>query len=202
MPYHHNPSHPIPFPLVPRPSHLALPIPANVSHCIPCPGTLPHLAPSHPTQPHLAYLAHLAHPTPTPYHPIPPTPRTPPSPSLAHPTPPHFNPTGPTRLEQTPPKPSALHLILPHPALLQPFLGFSEYGVTISSLAGSGPTRAALPPMEYRLTYVPTRFTYTQICVRAFFTFTSMCMLIAYSYAMARWNMGARAAGGAGEGQG
>lgn len=41
-----------------------------------------------------------------------------------------------------------------------------------------------LPAMEYRVTYVPTRFTYTQVCVRAFFTFTSSCMLVAYCVAM------------------
>ena len=70
--------------------------------------------------------------------------------------------------------------------LMQPFVGFSEYGVTISSTSTSPTVSGAiLPPMEYRVTYVPTRFTYTQICVRAFFTFTSLCMLVAYSYAMA-----------------
>ena len=41
-----------------------------------------------------------------------------------------------------------------------------------------------LPAIEYRLTYVPTKFTYTQICVRAFFCLTSLGMLVAYSAAI------------------
>jgi len=72
--------------------------------------------------------------------------------------------------------------------MLQPLLGYSEYDVTIVAKDGA---RAAtsLPPMEFRLTYVPTRFTNTQVLIRAFFTCTSLCMLALYLAAMA----GARA---------
>ncbi len=35
--------------------------------------------------------------------------------------------------------------------------------------------------MEYRLTYVPTKFTHTQVGVRAFFTFFSLCLVLAYA---------------------
>jgi len=76
--------------------------------------------------------------------------------------------------------------------MLQPLLGYTEYEVTIKGFAGSegsSSTRSAmLPAMEYRVTYVPTQFTYTQICVRAFFTFTSTCIIIAYTAAMCRTN--------------
>jgi len=79
--------------------------------------------------------------------------------------------------------------------VLQSFVGMAEYEVLIrsvapdrskSSEAGRPPPmrEAPLPAMEYRVTYVPTRFTYTQVCVRAFFTFTSCCMLVAYAAAM------------------
>lgn len=77
--------------------------------------------------------------------------------------------------------------------VMQNFLGYSEYEVVIKSVqpdrskahGGALAMRdALLPAMEYRVTYVPTRFTYTQVCVRAFFTFTSACMLLAYAIAM------------------
>ena len=69
--------------------------------------------------------------------------------------------------------------------LLQPFLGFSEYQVAITSRGTDGKNPIPMPAMEYRVTYVPTRFTYTQICVRSFFTFTSVCMLFAYAFGVA-----------------
>ena len=69
--------------------------------------------------------------------------------------------------------------------LLQPLLGHTQYEVVIKSVS---PTTGAAPPnlpaIEYRLTYVPTKFTYTQICVRAFFLLTSTSMLIAYAAAI------------------
>jgi hypothetical protein len=72
--------------------------------------------------------------------------------------------------------------------LLQPLLGYTEYDVVIRSLAAgsgkAGGTAAPIPTMEYRLTYVPTPFTYTQIGVRCFFTLTSGLLLLAYSIAM------------------
>ena len=77
--------------------------------------------------------------------------------------------------------------------VLQNFVGYTEYEVLIKSVApdrskahgGALAMRdALLPAMEYRVTYVPTRFTYTQVCVRAFFAFTSSCMLVAYALAM------------------
>ena len=86
--------------------------------------------------------------------------------------------------------PSETHVL----QVMQNFLGYSEYEVLIKSVApdrskahgGALAVREApLPAMEYRVTYVPTRFTYTQVCVRAFFTFTSGCMLIAYAIAIA-----------------
>lgn len=66
---------------------------------------------------------------------------------------------------------------------LQPLLGFEKYDVVIHGRQSSG-ADAKLPPMEYRVTYVPTRFSYTQVCVRAFFTVTSLCMLMGYAFAM------------------
>uniref|UniRef100_A0A7S0LA54 Wntless-like transmembrane domain-containing protein n=1 Tax=Coccolithus braarudii TaxID=221442 RepID=A0A7S0LA54_9EUKA len=75
--------------------------------------------------------------------------------------------------------------------MLQPLLGYSEYQVNLkaySSASGANMKEAQLPSMEFRVTYVPTRFTYTQICVRAFFTCTSICLLIAYAVAMCRTN--------------
>jgi hypothetical protein len=72
--------------------------------------------------------------------------------------------------------------------LLQPLLGYTEYDVVIRSLAAgsgkAGGTAAPIPTMEYRLTYVPTPFTYTQIGVRCFFTLTSGLLLLTYSIAM------------------
>jgi len=69
--------------------------------------------------------------------------------------------------------------------LMQPLLGYTEYEVLIASVAPTAGSQAPnLPTIEYRLTYVPTKFTYTQICVRAFFTFTSASMLIAYTCAI------------------
>ena len=79
--------------------------------------------------------------------------------------------------------------------VMQNFLGYSEYEVVIKSVqpdrskahGGALAMRdALLPAMEYRVTYVPTRFTYTQVCVRAFFTFTSCCMLVAYAAEIGR----------------
>ena len=67
--------------------------------------------------------------------------------------------------------------------LLQPLLGFREYDVVIRSMKDHV-TEANLPAMEYRLTYVPTRFTYAQMIVRAFFTLTSVAMLTSYSAVM------------------
>ena len=73
--------------------------------------------------------------------------------------------------------------------LLQPLLGFNQYEVLIKSMpsANSPPGAAApnLPAIEYRLTYVPSKFSYTQIAVRAFFLLTSTSMLIAYGAAIA-----------------
>ncbi|KAL3933497.1 MAG: hypothetical protein SGPRY_000251 [Prymnesium sp.] len=67
--------------------------------------------------------------------------------------------------------------------LLQPLLGYTEYHVAVEGRTTSG-APAKLPPMEYRITYVPSSFSYTQVCVRAFFTLTSFCMLIAYACAI------------------
>ena len=83
--------------------------------------------------------------------------------------------------------PGASHGAAPTFQLLQPLLGFTEYDVLIKTASASSGGKAAsgdLPTMEYRLTYVPTRFTYTQACVRALFTITSLLMLIGYSGAM------------------
>mmetsp|Transcript_8049 Transcript_8049/g.19309 ORF Transcript_8049/g.19309 Transcript_8049/m.19309 type:complete len:448 (+) Transcript_8049:46-1389(+) len=71
--------------------------------------------------------------------------------------------------------------------VLQPLLGFSEYTITVQGHTSSG-VAAQLPAMEYRVTYVPSRFSYTQVCVRAIFTLTSLCMLVAYTCAMAKSN--------------
>ena len=60
-----------------------------------------------------------------------------------------------------------------------------QIGLNLSHGGALAVREAPLPAMEYRVTYVPTRFTYTQVCVRAFFTFTSGCMLIAYAIAIA-----------------
>jgi hypothetical protein len=69
--------------------------------------------------------------------------------------------------------------------LLQPLLGHETYEVAISTAAPSAAAAAPnLPPIEYRLTYVPTRFTYTQIAVRLLFTATSTIMLLAYACAI------------------
>ena len=54
----------------------------------------------------------------------------------------------------------------------------------IRSMTSDHVTEANLPAMEYRLTYVPTRFTYAQMIVRAFFTLTSVAMLTSYSAVM------------------
>jgi len=48
--------------------------------------------------------------------------------------------------------------------MLQPLLGYSEYEVIIGTAGGE-----PLPPMEYRLTYVPTRFTNTQVHTAFFY---------------------------------
>ena len=69
--------------------------------------------------------------------------------------------------------------------MLQPLLGYTQYEVTINTRAGAaGGKPPNLPAIEYRLTYVPVKFSYTQMCVRAFFTFTSLSMLFAYSCAI------------------
>jgi len=70
--------------------------------------------------------------------------------------------------------------------LLQPLLGFSHYEVLLKTLPPATGSRAPdLPAVEYRLTYVPRRFSFTQICVRAFFTTTSAIMLVAFAVALA-----------------
>lgn len=58
--------------------------------------------------------------------------------------------------------------VSPHPQMMQPLLGHSEYQVLIRSLSGEGQAakEVPLPAMEYRLTYVPTRFTFTPPFVR------------------------------------
>ena len=72
--------------------------------------------------------------------------------------------------------------------LLQPLLGHKEYEVILSASlpdAGAGaPKPADLPAAEYRITYVPARFTYTQICVRSFFAISTLCVLLSYGYAV------------------
>ena len=82
---------------------------------------------------------------------------------------------------------SAAPLPRKHPALqlLQPLLGYSQYEAVIKTASATpGSVAPPLPAIEYRLTYVPSKFTYTQICVRAFFTLTSTSMLIAYTAAI------------------
>ena len=74
-----------------------------------------------------------------------------------------------------------------HPALqlLQPLLGFSQYEAVVQTTsAAPGAAAPPLPAIEYRLTYVPYKFTYTQICVRALFTLSSSAMLLAYTAAI------------------
>lgn len=63
-----------------------------------------------------------------------------------------------------------------------------EYSITILSRSGdrSDAPKVPLPQLEFRLTYVPTQFTRTQIGVRSFYIFTSLCMLVAYTAAMCR----------------
>ena len=46
--------------------------------------------------------------------------------------------------------------------MLQPLLGYIEYDVTLNAKS-EGTAIKALPPMEFRLTYVPTDFTNTQV---------------------------------------
>lgn len=72
--------------------------------------------------------------------------------------------------------------------LMQPLLGHEEYSITILSRSGdrSDAPKVPLPQLEFRLTYVPTQFTRTQIGVRSFYIFTSLCMLVAYTAAMCR----------------
>lgn len=55
--------------------------------------------------------------------------------------------------------------------LLQPLDGWEHYEIDVSAGEGEGEggTPAKFPKMEFRLTYVPPRFTQTQIFVRLFF---------------------------------
>ena len=80
------------------------------------------------------------------------------------------------------PLPSAAAATQKHSSLqlLQPLLGYSQYEVAVQTMpttAGGAPPN--LPAIEYRLTYVPAKFTNTQIGVRALFTCTSVLMLVA-----------------------
>ena len=69
--------------------------------------------------------------------------------------------------------------------VLQPLLGYSQYEVLLRTLASSpGATPPNLPAVEYRLTYVPQRFSLTQICVRGFFTITSTLLLLSFGCAV------------------
>ena len=69
--------------------------------------------------------------------------------------------------------------------VLQPLLGYSQYEVLLRTLASSpGATPPNLPAVEYRLTYVPQRFSLTQICVRGFFTVTSTLLLLSFGCAV------------------
>jgi hypothetical protein len=74
-----------------------------------------------------------------------------------------------------------------HPALqlLQPLLGFSQYEAVVQTTSATpGAAAPPLPAIEYRLTYVPYKFTFTQVCVRALFTLSSSAMLLAYTAAI------------------
>ena len=82
--------------------------------------------------------------------------------------------------------------------MMQPLLGFDEYEVQLTARSLGCPAGGAgcalgeqvpkedvaLPAAEYRVTYVPTQFSYTQVCVRAFFSVTSACILISYMCAV------------------
>lgn len=68
--------------------------------------------------------------------------------------------------------------------LLQPLVGFEHYEVNVR--AGPAGTPVKFPRMEFRLTYVPPRFTQTQTAVRAFFCTVTLLLMCAYCCAGAR----------------
>ena len=70
--------------------------------------------------------------------------------------------------------------------LMQPLLGFSQYEVHLKTLPSEpGGSPPNLPAVEYRLTYVPIKFSFTSICVRGFFLVTSTLMFIGFACAIA-----------------
>jgi len=68
--------------------------------------------------------------------------------------------------------------------LLQPLAGFEHYEIDVR--AGAPGTPAKLPRMEFRLTYVPPRFTRTQTAVRIFFCTVTLLLAGAFCVAGAR----------------
>ena len=70
--------------------------------------------------------------------------------------------------------------------LLQPLIGYSKYEVLLKMRPSAlGATPPVLPPVEYRVTYVPLRFSLTQACVRGFFLVSSTTTLLALTCAIA-----------------
>jgi len=69
--------------------------------------------------------------------------------------------------------------------LLQPLAGFEHYEIDVH--AGEGLKEGEkFPDMEFRLTYVPPRFTKTQVFVRLFFCTVTVILTIAYALACCR----------------
>jgi len=70
--------------------------------------------------------------------------------------------------------------------LLQPLDGYEHYEIDVTAGGLDGSKAAKFPKMEFRLTYVPPRFTQTQIFVRLFFCAVTLLLIIGYCLAMAR----------------
>jgi hypothetical protein len=69
--------------------------------------------------------------------------------------------------------------------LLQPLAGFEHYEIDVHTTSASGKP-PKFPRMEFRLTYVPPRFTQTQIFVRVFFCSLTLILAVAFCCAGAR----------------
>lgn len=68
--------------------------------------------------------------------------------------------------------------------LLQPLVGYEHYEIDVRAGPDGAPTK--FPRMEFRLTYVPPRFSRAQTAVRAFFCALTALLLLAFGCAGAR----------------